>query len=94
MTIGLYNTPHHTLPTATRCDEGDEQNAMDTITKVYNDHPKTLLYSVGAVLRILLAIAFPGLPDLLTSRVEISTPINSFKRCMRISCRLKAAQAK
>ncbi|CAK1354523.1 Phosphatidylinositol glycan anchor biosynthesis class U protein [Cercospora beticola] len=53
---------------------------MNTITKVYNDHPKTLLYSVGAVLRILLAIAFPGLPDLLTSRVEISTPINGFKR--------------
>jgi hypothetical protein len=30
---------------------------------------------------LLLFTAFPSLPDLLTSRVEVSTPISSFKRC-------------
>ena len=54
---------------------------MDTVAKVYHDHPKTLLFSTAAALRILLVVAFPGLPDLLTGRVEISTPVNSFKRC-------------
>ncbi|KAI5370703.1 putative GPI transamidase subunit PIG-U [Septoria linicola] len=53
---------------------------MDALAKVYNDHPKTVLFSAAATLRILLALTFPGLPDLLTSRVEISTPVNSFKR--------------
>jgi len=55
---------------------------MDALTNVYNNHPKTVLFSSAAALRILLAVAFPGLPDLLTGRVEISTPVNSFKRCM------------
>ena len=55
---------------------------MDHISKVYNDHPKTVLYTSAAAIRLLLAIAFPVLPDLLTGRVEISTPVNSFKRCM------------
>lgn len=36
---------------------------------------------IGAVaLRLLLIVTFPSLPDLLTSRVEVSTPISSFKR--------------
>ena len=39
------------------------------------------LYAGAAVLRLLLFTVFPGLPDLLTGRVEISTPVNSFKRC-------------
>ncbi|KAH8682485.1 GPI transamidase subunit PIG-U [Xylariales sp. PMI_506] len=38
------------------------------------------LYVAAAALRLLLFTAFPGLPDLLTGRVEISTPVNSFKR--------------
>ncbi len=37
----------------------------------------------AAVLRLALFTLFPGLPDLLTGRVEISTPVNSFKRCKR-----------
>lgn len=41
----------------------------------------TGLYIAAAALRLLLFTAFPGLPDLLTGRVEISTPVNSFKRC-------------
>lgn len=39
------------------------------------------LFVVAAVLRLLLFTAFPGLPNLLTGRVEISTPVTSFKRC-------------
>ncbi|KAJ2955935.1 hypothetical protein NQ176_g11355 [Zarea fungicola] len=34
----------------------------------------------AALLRFLLFTAFPRLPDLLTGRVEISTPVTSFKR--------------
>ncbi|KAL2131882.1 hypothetical protein VTI74DRAFT_4467 [Chaetomium olivicolor] len=40
----------------------------------------TALYAGAAVLRLALFTLFPGLPDLLTSRVEISTPVTSFKR--------------
>ena len=55
---------------------------METLTKVYHDQPKTPLFSSAALLRILLVVVFPALPDLLTGRVEISTPVNSFKRRM------------
>jgi GPI-anchor transamidase subunit U len=41
---------------------------------------KNTLYLAAAALRLLLFVAFPGLPDLLTGRVEISTPVTSFKR--------------
>ena len=40
------------------------------------------LYVGAAVLRLALFTLFPGLPDLLTGRVEISTPVTSFKRRM------------
>ena len=39
------------------------------------------LYMGAAILRLALFTLFPGLPDLLTGRVEISTPVTSFKRC-------------
>jgi hypothetical protein len=39
------------------------------------------LYAAAAVLRLALFTFFPALPDLLTSRVEVSTPVTSFKRC-------------
>jgi len=39
------------------------------------------LYLAAAALRLVLFVAFPQLPDLLTGRVEISTPVTSFKRC-------------
>lgn len=42
---------------------------------------KAGVYAGAALLRLLLAVVFPGLPDLLTGRVEISTPVTSFKRC-------------
>ncbi|KAK0745781.1 GPI transamidase subunit PIG-U [Schizothecium vesticola] len=38
------------------------------------------LYAGAAVLRLALFTLFPGLPELLTGRVEISTPVTSFKR--------------
>ncbi len=45
------------------------------------------VYAGAALLRLVLTLAFPGLPDLLTGRVEISTPVTSFKRCKpRIAC--------
>ena len=46
------------------------------------DRRKTLLFGSASTLRILLFFGFPSLPDLLTGRVEISTPVTSFKRCM------------
>ncbi|KFA76780.1 hypothetical protein S40288_08645 [Stachybotrys chartarum IBT 40288] len=41
---------------------------------------KASVFAGAALLRLILFVAFPGLPDLLTGRVEISTPITSFKR--------------
>lgn len=38
------------------------------------------LFIGAAVLRLALFTIFPGLPDLLTGRVEVSTPVTSFKR--------------
>ncbi|KAL2259754.1 hypothetical protein VTK26DRAFT_6458 [Humicola hyalothermophila] len=38
------------------------------------------LYIAAAVLRLAIFTLFPALPDLLTGRVEISTPVTSFKR--------------
>ncbi|KAI0397382.1 GPI transamidase subunit PIG-U [Xylariaceae sp. FL0594] len=38
------------------------------------------LYAAAAVLRLALFTFFPTLPGLLTSRVEVSTPVTSFKR--------------
>ncbi|PHH75587.1 hypothetical protein CDD82_4382 [Ophiocordyceps australis] len=38
------------------------------------------VYVGAALLRLVLTLAFPGLPNLLTGRVEISTPVTSFKR--------------
>ena len=45
------------------------------------DRRKALLFGSAAVLRLSLFFAFPSLPGLLTGRVEISTPVTSFKRC-------------
>lgn len=44
------------------------------------------LYGAAAVLRLALFTFFPALPDLLTSRVEVSTPVTSFKRCKTALC--------
>jgi phosphatidylinositol glycan class U len=45
------------------------------------DRRKATLFGAAAAVRLLLFTGFPGLPDLMTSRVEISTPVTSFKRC-------------
>ncbi|MCJ1366381.1 hypothetical protein MMC16_005509 [Acarospora aff. strigata] len=44
------------------------------------DRRKAALFGAAIAIRLLLFTAFPSLPDLLTGRVEISTPITSFKR--------------
>ncbi|KAF2671566.1 putative GPI transamidase component PIG-U [Microthyrium microscopicum] len=44
------------------------------------DQQKWLLFAAAAAVRLLLFTAFPSLPDTLTGRVEISTPVTSFKR--------------
>jgi hypothetical protein len=41
---------------------------------------KITLFGAAVGLRLLLATIFPGLPDLLTGRVEVSPPVSSFKR--------------
>lgn len=44
------------------------------------DRRKLGVFVAAFALRVLLFCAFPSLPDLLTGRVEISTPVSSFKR--------------
>ncbi|BCR83992.1 GPI-anchor transamidase subunit GAB1 [Aspergillus chevalieri] len=44
------------------------------------DRRKAVVFGAALVLRLLLWVLFPSLPDLLTGRVEVSTPVNSFKR--------------
>ncbi|KAI9682052.1 MAG: hypothetical protein M1817_000106 [Caeruleum heppii] len=44
------------------------------------DRRKALVLGGAVALRLLLFTVFPSLPDLLTGRVEISTPVTSFKR--------------
>ena len=46
------------------------------------DRRKVAVFGAAFVLRLLLVCLFPSLPDLLTGRVEVSTPVNSFKRRM------------
>lgn len=40
------------------------------------------LFLAAAALRLALFFVFPGLPELVAGRVEVSTPVNSFKRCL------------
>lgn len=56
---------------------------MATSTSTMTVRGKAGVYAGAALLRLVLTLAFPGLPDLLTGRVEISTPVTSFKRCKR-----------
>lgn len=46
------------------------------------DRRKVVLFSTASAIRVVLFFGFPALPDLLTGRVEISTPVTSFKRCI------------
>lgn len=45
-----------------------------------SEQQKALLFGAAAALRLLLFTAFPSLPNLLAGRVEVSTPVTSFKR--------------
>ncbi|PYI34774.1 PIG-U-domain-containing protein [Aspergillus indologenus CBS 114.80] len=44
------------------------------------DRRKVAVFGGALALRLLLLVLFPSLPDLLTGRVEVSTPVTSFKR--------------
>ncbi|GAM43208.1 hypothetical protein TCE0_047f17826 [Talaromyces pinophilus] len=44
------------------------------------DRRKAALFAAAVAVRLFLFVAFPSLPDLFTSRVEVSTPVSSFKR--------------
>ena len=46
------------------------------------DRRKVAVFGGALALRLLLLLLFPSLPDLLTGRVEVSTPVTSFKRRM------------
>lgn len=79
--MGNVNFHLTSPPPQQSCYDRLDRIKMSATTKVGNANQKSLLSAVAAVLRILLVLAFPGLPDLLTGRVEVSTPVNSFKRC-------------
>ncbi|KAF2402948.1 PIG-U-domain-containing protein [Trichodelitschia bisporula] len=44
------------------------------------ENHKPLLFGAAAAVRFLLFTVFPSLPSVLTGRVEVSTPVSSFKR--------------
>lgn len=82
LTKSQYNCCIHVCVRTRRNDDIGDRTTMNTITQLYNEHPKTILFASAAALRLLLTVAFPALPDLLTLRAEISTPVNGFKRRM------------
>ena len=49
------------------------------------DTQKALLFGAAAALRLLLFTFLPALPALLAGRVEVSTPVTSFKRCTALA---------
>jgi GPI-anchor transamidase subunit U len=44
------------------------------------DRETAAVYAGAALLRLVVFLAFPGIPEFLSTRVEVSTPISSFKR--------------
>jgi hypothetical protein len=59
-----------------------DESPSQVAHKYVMDRQKALLFGSAAAIRLLLFTAFPSLPPVLTGRVEISTPVTSFKRCM------------
>lgn len=66
----------HLLTTPFRSGDGSKMNVDIASLK----RPQGL-FLAAAALRLVLFFAFPGLPELVAGRVEVSTPVNSFKRC-------------
>ena len=75
-----YSTDHSTLPWFVH---------FKPLNMVI-DRRKGVLFTSAAALRLVLFFAFPSIPALLTGRVEISTPVTSFKRCKKTSCQSTA----
>jgi len=44
------------------------------------DRQKALIFGAAVAIRLILFQAFPSLPTILANRVEISTPVSSYKR--------------
>jgi len=60
------------------------------------DKQTIALFTGASLLRLLLFALFPSLPALLTSRVELSTPVTNFKRRtpnLRIAIPMKRAHS-
>jgi GPI-anchor transamidase subunit U len=55
------------------------------------DKQKALIFGTAVAIRLLLFKAFPSLPTILTNRVEISTPVSSYKR-RKLDTRLNHGQ--
>lgn len=65
----------------------DESQQLNVDSAMAIDRRKAVVFGAAFALRLFLTCVFPSLPDLLTGRVEVSTPVNSFKRrtCLRSS---------
>jgi hypothetical protein len=74
-------------PRCQRCDARHGANASITLDPTMSD--ELLLFGAAAAVRLLLSTVFPALPDLLGGRVEVSTPVTSFKRCTHYQCMWK-----
>ena len=51
------------------------------------DSRRLALFAAAAVLRLLLFVVFPELPELLAGRVALSTPVTAFKRRQKYNAR-------
>ena len=69
-----------------------EHGADVQITMISKE--KAAVFAGAAILRLALFAGFPSLPDLLTGRVEISTPVTSFKRCKQLLSLILALELK
>lgn len=69
--VDAWISCHNTTSAATQAMAIDSQHRL-------------LLFGAAAAVRLLLFTLFPTLPDVLAGRVEVSTPVTSFKR--RMSC--------
>ena len=57
------------------------QTRMSQLMTIFNERPKARLFIAAAALRLILTLSFPAVPDLISLRAEVATPVNGFKRC-------------
>lgn len=73
---GVSHPPHMLRP----CQTSRWPLRANSASAMAIDQQKALLFGAAAAVRLLLFAAFPSLPNLLAGRVEVSTPVTSFKR--------------